>query len=394
VEVQKEKNQKEVRNTQTNWFYLSIFACAAIAFGIGIVWSWNETLVYENTTATISYTYPAKLTFPVFRRSKIERIPFGEAKGLYLTAYSAGSTKKLDSIIDLIDRTELNAVVIDVKDYSGLVLYDSDVDLVNELDLEDNRLRDVKAIVDRLHSHNIYVIARQTVFQDPILAEKKPEWAMKSKSGGLWRDYKGLAWVDPAKEEIWNYNIQIAHEVASFGFDEINFDYVRFPTDGNMSQIAYTNGDEPFYSVMRNFYTYLDDRLKNDSVFTSLDFFGFVMERHDGMSIGQRLEDAVDKVDYISPMMYPSHYPRGHLRLDNPSDFPAIVIENGMQKGAPYFEGKRAQVRPWIQAFNLGAVYDAEKIRAQIDMVEKYTDAGWLLWNASNRYSADGLKEK
>lgn len=315
-------------------------------------------------------------------------------KGIYLTAYSAGNEKKINEIIDLIDRTELNAVVIDIKDYSGLVLYDSDVPLVNELDLEDDRIGDVSALIDTLHEHDVYVIARQTVFQDPILARKRPEWAIHARYGGVWYDRKGLAWVDPTSKEVWEYNAEIAKEAIGLGFDEINFDYVRFPSDGNLSQVVYTNGDESRSEVMGAFFAYLDEQLSDKPAWISIDMFGFVMERHDGISIGQRLEDAVDHLDYISPMMYPSHYPSGHLGLANPAAYPGIVIENGMQKGTPYFEGKRAAVRPWIQAFHLGATYDAAKIRTQIDMVEKYSDAGWLMWNAANRYSTAGLKRE
>jgi hypothetical protein len=313
-------------------------------------------------------------------------------KGIYLTAYSAGSSKKVDEIIDLIDRTELNAVVIDIKDYSGLILYDSDVALVNELGVEDDRIGDVSALIEKLQSHDIYVIARQTIFQDPILAEKKPEWAIHAKYGGLWRDHKGLAWVDPTEQAVWEYNVDIAKEAIVLGFDEINFDYVRFPSDGNLSQVVYTNGGRARTEVMGEFFAFLDEELSSEPAWISIDMFGFVMERHDGMSIGQRLEDAVDHLDYISPMMYPSHYPSGHLNVANPAAHPALVIENGMKKGIPYFEGTRAAVRPWIQAFHLGATYDATKIRAQIDMVEKYSDGGWLLWNAANRYSSAGLR--
>lgn len=313
-------------------------------------------------------------------------------KGLYLTAYSAGSPKTLDNIIDLINTTELNAVVIDVKDYSGKVLYDSQISLVNELGLESDRLGDVEAIIKKLHDNDIYVIARQTVFQDPILAEKKSDWAFKSKNGGLWRDNKGLAWVDTNNKDVWNYNLDIAKEVINFGFDEVNFDYVRFPTDGPMSLLVYTNGEKEKYDVIHEFFQFLNENLGEAPAYLSLDFFGFVMERNDGMSIGQRLEDAVNEVDYIYPMMYPSHYPAGHLGLANPAEYPGIVIENGMIKGLPYFTDTKAQVRPWIQDFNIGAIYDATKIRAQIDMIEKYSDAGWLLWNAANRYSSAGLK--
>lgn len=315
-----------------------------------------------------------------------------EVKGIYLTAYSVASPAKVAAMIELINATELNAVVVDIKDYSGKVLYDSNVPLVNELALEDNRIGDVRAMIETFHEHDIYVIARQTVFQDPILAEKKPEWAITSKAGGLWRDHKGLAWVDPTKTEVWDYNVAIAKEAIAFGFDEINFDYVRFPSDGNMSLVVYTNGETPKTEIMGMFYQYLSDELKDQPAWISLDLFGFVMERHDGMSIGQTLAESVGRTDYISPMMYPSHYPSGHLGLDNPAASPYQVIDNGMRKGLPYFEGQeRTQVRPWIQAFNIGAVYGAENIRAQITAIEQYSDGGWLLWNAANRYSSAGL---
>lgn len=364
----------------------------ALLAGLCILFAWQITVRSIAESVPVGLKFSARET-PEVRLERLRARPRHRAvKGIYLTAYSAGSPKKVDEILTLLDRTELNAVVIDIKDYSGKVLYDSDVPLANELGLEDNRLGDVKALVKKLHDRDVYVIARQTVFQDPVLAGKKQEFALQNKNGGLWRDYKGLAWVDPANEDVWWYNLQIAEEAVRFGFDEINFDYVRFPSDGNMSLVAYTNGDEERQSVMRRFYAFLSERLAYEPARISLDLFGFVMERHDGMSIGQRLEDAVNVVDYICPMMYPSHYPDGHLGLKNPAEHPARVIQNGMEKGMPYFEGTRAKVRPWIQAFDLGAVYDAAKIRAQIEAVEKHTDAGWLLWNAANRYTDAGLR--
>jgi hypothetical protein len=258
--------------------------------------------------------------------------------------------------------------------------------------IERHTMKDVLAILKKFHDNNIYVIARQTVFQDPALAEKKSDWAIKSKGGGIWKDHKSLPWVEPTRREVWEYNVAIAKEAIALGFDEINFDYVRFPSDGDMSKVVYTTKNKQRYDVMREFFVFLNEQLSGEPAWLSLDFFGFVMERHDGMSIGQRLVDAVDVVDFISPMMYPSHYPAGHLGIKNPAASPGPVIENGMKKGLPYFEQKRAQVRPWIQAFHIGAKYGAKNIRAQIDAIEKYPNAGWLLWNAANRYSADGLK--
>ncbi len=371
------------------WAIVSILALFSAFFVL--LFSYTSGLYIDNLTSSMLFV---KVNHPILVVGKKNPLIF--VKGLYLTAYSAGSSKKMDQIIDLIKKTELNAVMIDIKDYSGLVLYDSQVPLVVDLKNKDNRLGDVKKLIEKLHAEKIYVIARQTVFQDPVLAQKKSQWAIKSKSGGIWHDHKGLAWVDPTKKEVWKYNLDIAKEAIKFGFDEINFDYVRFPSDGNMSNTLYDDESKKKYEVMGEFFQYLDDHLSRESVWVSLDFFGFTMEKKgtDDMAIGQRIADAVDYVDYICPMMYPSHYPAGHLGLSNPAENPYAVFENGMKLGMPKFEGKRAKVRPWIQVFNMGAIYDAQKIRTQIDVIEKYANAGWLMWNASNRYTDAGLLKK
>ncbi len=330
-----------------------------------------------------------------------QKPPKQTVKAIYLTAYSAGSPKKIDEIISLINRTELNAVVMDIKDYSGLVLFNTQVPLAKKLKLVDNRYHDLAATIKKLHAHNIYVIARQTVFQDPILAEKFPELALKKVGGGptssagrLWRDHKGLAWVDPTKKEVWEYNVAIAKDAIGYGFDEINFDYIRFPSDGNMASVIYSNLGQKKYLAMAKFYNYLTSKLRALPAWLSFDMFGFVMEKtgEDDMNIGQRLDDALPVADYISPMMYPSHYPPGHLGLKNPAAHPDLVITHGMTLGAPRFKNSRALLRPWLQAFDLRAVYNGDMIRAEINAVEKFPNAGWMLWNASNRYTSAGLK--
>jgi len=375
--------------------YTLILVIIGVIAALFMIFAWKTTVVSLEAQAAVDGANDGPVSeYPLVRMRQKKMKPARIAvKGVYLTAYSAGNSKKMDEIIKLIDDTELNAVVIDIKDYSGKILFASKNTQAQDLKLIDNRVGDLRALVLKLKKHGIYTIARQTVFQDPILAEKKPEWALKSVSGGLWRDNKGLAWVNPNNQAVWDYNVAIAKEAIGLGFDEINFDYVRFPSDGVMRNIVYANGDKTREEVMGEFFKYLRTELGREPAWLSIDMFGFVMERHDGMSIGQRLEDAVDSIDYICPMMYPSHYPSGHLGLVNPAAYPREVFENGMKKGLPYFEGKRASVRPWIQAFNMGAVYDAEKIRAQIDIVEKYSDAGWLMWNAANRYTGAGLNK-
>lgn len=390
IEVSPVPSEQEIKNVRHRHLYL-IFIIGF--FGLCVFWIfgyWQNTLALIDEVNLTTQNSHQDLEQINVR----EKAPDQIVKGVYLTAYSAGSPKKMDQIIDLLNKTELNGVIIDIKDYSGLILFDSQVPLVKELKTKNNRLGDLQALIKKLHDNNIYVIARQTVFQDPILAQKKPDWAIKSKAGGLWHDNKGLTWVDPTVKGVWKYNVAIAKEAINLGFDEINFDYVRFPSDGNMQNVVYTVGDKERYEIMGQFYHYLNQELKDYPAWLSLDMFGYVMERTDDLRIGQRLVDAVSEVDYISPMMYPSHYSRNSFGHENPAEIPGVIIDNGMKKGAPVFEGKRAKVRPWLQAFDMGAVYsDGYKIREQINMVEKYPNAGWLLWNAANRYTSAGLHE-
>ncbi|MBI4091110.1 MAG: putative glycoside hydrolase [Candidatus Komeilibacteria bacterium] len=315
------------------------------------------------------------------------------AKGLYLTAFSAANPKKRAEIIDLTKRTELNAVVIDIKDYSGYVLYDSMLPLVDELNTDRDTLKNIRTIVKEFKDAGMYVIARQTVFQDPVLARANPEWAIRTADGSLWRDYKGLSWVDPTKEEVWRYNMNIAKEAISYGFDEINFDYIRFPSDGNIRTAVYANVQESKEKTIRTFNQYVRKQLRNQPAYTSFDLFGLTLEaKNFDLNIGQRLDTAKDAVDYIYPMTYPSHYPPGHLSYQNPADFPYEVVHNGLVKAEPTMALSRTKLRPWIQAFDLGAVYDGTKIRAQIKAAEESPlTSGWMLWNASNRYSTAGL---
>ncbi|MFB6181568.1 MAG: putative glycoside hydrolase [Candidatus Magasanikbacteria bacterium] len=316
-----------------------------------------------------------------------------EAKGVYLTARSASADWKLNRIIYLLNNTQLNTVVIDIKHYTGKVLYDSDVKLVNKLGLEKNRLGDVEEIIEKLHKNDIYVIARQSVFQDPALAEAKPSFALKNKKGKVWKNKNGISWSNPANKKVWEYNISIAKEAASLGFDEINFDYVRFPSDGDTSRIRPKLSIQEKQQIIANFFDYIKEEMKYEPVRTSLDLFGMVMESPEGLRIGQNLKYAVNEVDYISPMMYPSHYPEGHIGIKKPSENPKKILENGLKQGQKYFKGSKAELRPWIQAFSLYSKYDRDKIQDQINTVEKYTDAGWILWNARNVYRKEDIKQ-
>lgn len=377
-------------NPITSWISIgaaSVFACC-ICFSQYVVVNAASDSLGSMILLQNNIVHEEQLTV---LREKHEPI---KVKGLYLTAYSAGSEKKVNEIIKLINTTELNSVVIDLKDYSGQVLYDSKVSLVDSLKLQDNRIKNLNKLLVKLKENNIYTIARISVFQDPLLAQKKPEWAIKSKKGGLWHDKNNLSWVDPANKEVWAYVVSIAKEAGRLGFDEVNFDYIRYPTDGRLADIIYGNGTSKRYEVVSSFFKYVSEEMKDEPVYTSADLFGLTTEKkgEDDMSIGQRLGDAVQYFDYVMPMVYPSHYPAGYRGYKNPANYPYEVVYNAMKAGVKQAQDKKAKLRTWIQAFNLGAVYDDAKIRAQIKASDDAGADGWILWNASNRYTTKGLQ--
>lgn len=311
-------------------------------------------------------------------------------RGIYLTASSAGNDKFRKEIINKMSESDINTVVIDIKDYSGYILYQSNVEMVKEIDAVKSKMDKIKKILRDFHNANIYVIARQTVFQDPVLAKKRPELALQTKNGGTWYDKSGLAWLDPQQVGVWEYNLEIAKEAAAIGFDEIQFDYMRYPSDGNIYNINYQLATgETKADVMNKFFAYLSQNLKGVTPI-SIDTFGLVMDHTSDnydLNIGQLLNNIVDYFDYVSPMMYPSHYPLNYLGFSNSAEHPGEVISHGIEISKFAVSGKRGKIRPWLQAFHMGATYDKAKIDAQTKAVEKFdhTD-GWILWNASNNY--------
>lgn len=312
-------------------------------------------------------------------------------RGIYLTASSAGNDTYRQKLINNLKKDYINSVVIDIKDYSGYILYDTQLDEINKIKGKKIQM-DARQMIDEFHEAGIYIIARQTVFQDPVLAEAQPDLAMHTKSGNIWRDNKNLAWLDPSNKKVWEYNLAIAKEAVSLGFDEINFDYMRYPSDGPMSSLEYNLPDgQQKYDIMKSFYQYLSENL-SDLTTISVDMFGLVMDNtkdNYDLNIGQRLIDALDYFDDISPMMYASHYPKTYLGYANSAEHPGEVVAYGLKIAEATTTNQRAKIRPWLQAFSIGAVYDKEKIKAQITAVEMATSttSGWLFWNARNVYA-------
>ncbi|HCC22446.1 hypothetical protein A2480_00370 [Candidatus Uhrbacteria bacterium RIFOXYC2_FULL_47_19] len=325
-------------------------------------------------------------------------------RGIYVSAATAGYRQRFDQLIDLVDRTDLNAMVIDVKDENGALSFEPKSDTLKPFMARRPELGHLKDFTAPLKEKGIYLIARIFVFQDPALAEARPELAIAKTSGGLWRDYRGIPWLDPASKEVWKYNVAVAREVYWGGFDEVQFDYIRFPSDGNLSTMIYPVWDrtESKSQIMAGFFSYIDKELRvMVGLPISVDLFGLTMWQHEfDMNIGQKLSDALPHFNFISPMVYPSHYPPGFNGYPNPADRPYDVVYLNLVRGQElhqqltdeqFGQTTLGSFRPWIQDFDLGAVYTPALVQAQMKASEDGGASGWLLWNARNVYTVEAL---
>jgi len=321
-----------------------------------------------------------------------------KAKGIYVTANSAGLEPRFEDFIDMIDSTELNSMVIDVKNDWGLMTYPSQIPVVQEI-MKDHfePVNDIKALLSRLEEKNIYPIARIVVFRDPHLPGFYPEWAIQKKDGGVWKDDKGFSWMNPYEKKVWNYNIAIAKEAALMGFREIQFDYVRFPEGAESldAQVNITERKEiPKDEIIKDFLIYASEELKDYNVYVSADVFGVIATYFiDKDDIGQDWQKISAVTDYIYPMVYPSHYNSGFFGLDVPDANPRLTILNAMEDAIKRSSTIKnpAVIRPWLQGFTATWIkgnikYGPQQIREQIDAVLERGIEEFFVWNASNCY--------
>ncbi|MEK7461465.1 MAG: putative glycoside hydrolase [Patescibacteria group bacterium] len=348
-------------------------------------------------------------------------------RAIYMTACVASTPSWRENLKKLIEITELNAVVIDIKDYTGVVsfpfLYQDIEEQTNVSIQKGCVVPDMYEFVQQLHEAGIYVIGRISVFQDPFYTKLFPELAVKNKNDGkIWTDYKGLSFIDVGARSYWDYIVVLSEKTYELGFDEINYDYVRYPSDGNMQSASYIRATstsavgllQTKAETLKFFFEYLHDNLKHPSTGSgqvpvlSVDLFGMTTTVEHDMNIGQVLEFALPYFDYVSPMVYPSHYPSTWNGFANPAEHPYEVVKIAMTKG---LERERAwnisngffsidpngtttpvsKLRPWLQDFNLGATYGPDKVRAQIQATYDVGLTSWMLWSADNRYTKDAL---
>lgn len=341
----------------------------------------NTSIVQPKTTTTNSCGTTSKSTASQFK-----------VKGVHITSWVAGSDSLFQRIINLIKETELNTVVIDLKEVDGVIGYEVDVPLAKEIKATQKRIRDIDKVISLCNEYGIYKIARITVFKDNYLAGKKPHLAVLDKSGNLWHDDDDRAWVNPYSKEVWEYNLAIAQDAVKHGFDEIQFDYVRFPSDGLISNCRYGNGTstgKPADAIIE-FVKFAKQKL-GTSAFLSVDVFGLTTLRKDGIGIGQKFKEIAENIDFISPMIYPSHYAKGSYGMADPDSHPYKTVSLSLRDANQQIKGTNCKIRPWLQDFSLGYSYGAKEVRDQINAAYAQGLDEWLLWNPRCIYTKKAL---
>jgi hypothetical protein len=322
----------------------------------------------------------------------VKRKSATSAKGILMTGYTAGG-RRFDKLVQMIDQTELNAVVIDIKDERGELSWMPKSPQAAMAGAGRPKILDPAATIRKLKQKDIYVIGRIVTFQDNFLSKARPDLAIQALDGGTWANRKDLGWLDPYSTEAQDYVIALAIEAIELGFDEIQFDYIRFPTDGDILNAWFPHKDERLpHNVIYDFLARARQQIVPRGAYMSTDLFGLVALVSDDLGIGQKLELIARQVDYISLMLYPSHYTPGNYGIEDPEKDPYKTVSLSLKDAQRRIRGTGAKLRPWIQDFTLRVPYTPVEVRAQIDAVEDLGINEWLLWNARNRYTEDALR--
>ena len=343
-----------------------------------------------------------KLTVPPTRGTVEAVLKPQTIKAAYLTYYGFGDRGIRSRVLDLTARTELNAVVIDVKGDRGWIIYPTEVQMALDIGAQGPAtLREFDAMMADLKSRGIYTIARIVTMKDNILAAARPDLAIiDTRTGKPWIDNERLAWVDPFREEVWAYNIALGKEAIRRGFDEVQFDYVRFPTDGRLGAAKYAkpNTRETRLPAIAGFLERARRELGAAGGFVGADLFGYTAFNENDTDIGQRIEELAPHLDFICPMVYPSGYHKGIPGYANPVQVPYKVVFESVRLIRKRSTGSVARVRPWLQDFKDYAfdrrVFGVPEVQAQIRGAEEAGGAGWMLWNPRNDYTGAALRPK
>jgi hypothetical protein len=312
-------------------------------------------------------------------------------RALYVNRWAAQSKKKMAKLIAIADTTEINALVVDMKDEFGLNYATKNPEFAKNAGSSSKA--NVVALLDTLKAHKIFPIARIVVFKDSVTARVHPEWTIRKTDGSVWRDKKGLAWVNPYHHELWDYNIGVAEELVKLGFGEIQFDYIRFPEPypSLPKQVFPDSKDVPKPDALAAYLKEARTRLNKLGARSTADIFGLVTTVQGPLEVGQDWEKLAPNTDVLLPMVYPSHYPHGSFGIPSPNAEPYKVITTAIMRARERDEKlgikEQEHVRPWLQAFTLGAPpYGADQLRAEKKAVYDSGYDGWVMWNPGSSY--------
>ena len=308
-------------------------------------------------------------------------------RGVHATSYAVATPSLFEPIMALADpKVGMNAIQIDVKDERGELAFSTPIPLAKKSGAQQDIYDPIK-VLRRAHDAGLYTIARIVTFQDGYAPQADPSVALHTPNGGLWKNNLGITWLDPTNEKAWDYPIQVAQYAAELGFDEIMFDYVRYPTDGDATKMAFKDPGRPRQDTITSFLKKASAKLKPLGVHVSAAFFGLAAT--DDLGIGQWPGKLRNTLDAVYPMIYPSHFTDGQFGIDKPGDTPGPTIAAAMSDWRRKTNGGTMQIRPWLQDFTLGGIpYGAREVKEQIAAADRTGGGGWLLWNAQCLYSA------
>ncbi len=330
------------------------------------------------------------------------KLPPHSVRAAYLTYYGVADRGIRQRVLDLVSRTELNAVVIDVKGDRGMIPYRTGVQAAIDAGAQGPVIiKDFEEQLAGWKAQGIYTIARIVAFKDNLRANTRPDLAViDTRTGKPWTDRENLAWVDPFREENWDYLIAVAKEAVAKGFDEVQFDYVRFPTDGKLSAARYsqTNNPSTRLPAIAGFLAKARRELGPTGAFLGADVFGYTAFNANDTDIGQRIEELSAHLDYMCPMVYPSGYHLGIPGFRNPVQHPYEVVKESVRLTRQRSQNPAMQVRPWLQDFKDYAfdkrIFGPGEVTAQIRAANDAGASGWMLWNPRNDYTAAALRPK
>ena len=318
-------------------------------------------------------------------------------KAIYANLGVLSDPERWNRLIEIADTTEVNAIVIDVK--QDTIYYDTQVPFFQDIDGMITPLFDPQELLAELDAHGIYSIARMVVFKDPLVAAGRPDLAVRDDvTGDLWYDMNETPWVNAFNQELWEANADLGAELAQLGFDEVQYDYIRFPSDGDLRTADFGNdySEENRRAAITGAVALGSQKVRAAGGVFAIDLFPIIALLGDDQGIGQTLQDLTPLADYVSLMIYPSHFEEGNIPVDgHPNDFPAETVKYTLEQSQQWAPGTMKKMRPWLQDFTYPlegySEYGPAEVRAQIDAAEAMGVSGWLLWNAAGEFQVSAL---